>query len=305
MLLVLLMVFLVGCGGPDVKKEAQSLKQKYEEQTELTFLEVTKRVHTVKDWSEDLIKFSNEGKQKFEANIKSIEAEKVSKNVEPYKNVLKERNSLYVKLLDLASRQVRLKLDNKPKSEIKDLAKQAEEVNSLLEQNIYDIENEYSKVMTGKPATVMGVNGTNYLAYTASNVDIAVIKARWQKDPIGSNPYLQKKPLGKFIIIEVFVKNNQKDAITVDGNSFKLVDNQKREFSTSHEAEIALRADKGDSSKGFLTQLNPGMGTDFTFVFDVPEEINRYNTNLVARGGFAGNKVVLHSFPVKVKQIKQ
>lgn len=108
-----------------------------------------------------------------------------------------------------------------------------------------------------------------------------------------------------YFCFEVFVKNNQKDAITVDGNSFKLVDNQKREFSTSHEAELALRADKGDSAKGFLTQLNPGMGIDFTFVFDVPEEINRYNTNLVARGGFAGDKVVLHSFPVKVKQIKQ
>lgn len=309
--LVLFAVLIAGCGGggsgsgSNAKKEVQSLKQKYAEQTELLFLEQTKVAHTVKDWSQDLVKISDEAKQKFEANIKSIDNEKVSKQAEPYKNALKERNSLYVKLFDLAGKQVRSKLDNKPNSEIKELGKQADEVDSLLEQSTYDIENEYSKIVVGKPATVMGVNGVNYLAFTASNVDMAVIKARWQKDAIGSNPYLQKKPLGKFIIIDVFIKNNQKDAITVNGSSFKLVDNQKREFSTSHEAELALRADKGDSAKGFLTQLNPGMGTDFTFVFDVPDEINRYNTKLVARGGFAGDKVELFSFPVKVKQIKQ
>lgn len=302
---VLLAVFLFGCGGPDIKKEVQTLNQKYSaELTDKMFLEEAKKAKDAKDWSEELAKVANESKLKFEANAKNIEAEKVSKNVDSYKNALKERNILYAHFFDLGEQQVRLKLANKPDSEIEKLVKQAEEFWDKIKQNYYEIENEYSKIMTGKPASVMGVNGVNYLAYTASNVDMAVIEGRWQTDAVGSNPYLQKKPLGMFIIIKVFVKNNQKDAITVDSNSFKLVDDQNREFSASHEALLALQAEKGES-KGFLTQLNPGMGTDFTFVYDVPMELNQYNTKLVARGGFAGKKIALPISPIKITQVKQ
>ena len=115
-------------------------------------------------------------------------------------------------------------------------------------------------------------------------------------------PYLKKKAMGKFIIVDVFVNNNQKDAITVDSNSFKIIDNQKREFSHSIEGETALRMEKrsgGDSTKGFLTKLNPGMGTTFSFVFDVPGNIDPNTSSLQATGGFAGSKVLM---PLKVQK---
>lgn len=144
---------------------------------------------------------------------------------------------------------------------------------------------------------VLGINGVNYLAYNSSDVDIAITNLR-TAETIGTNPYLKKKALGKFILVDVFINNNQKDAITVDSNSFKILDSQKREYSQSVEGETALQMEKGDT-KGFLTKLNPGMGTTFTFVYDVPGNLDINAANLEARGGFVGSKIVI---PLKVQK---
>ncbi|MBQ8700519.1 MAG: DUF4352 domain-containing protein [Acidaminococcaceae bacterium] len=147
------------------------------------------------------------------------------------------------------------------------------------------------------PTKVLGINGVNYIAYNSSDVDIAITNLTTAKS-IGSNPYFKKKAMGKFVLVDVFINNNQKDAITVDSSSFKILDNQKREFSKSVEGETALQMEKGDN-KGFLTQLNPGMNTTFTFVYDVPENLDLNTANLEARGGFGGSKVVI---PLKVQK---
>lgn len=147
------------------------------------------------------------------------------------------------------------------------------------------------------PTKVLGINGVNYIAYNSSDVDIAITNVR-TTNTIGTNPYLKKKAMGKFVLVDVFVNNNQKDAITVDSNSFKIIDNQKREYSHSVEGETALHMEKGNS-KGFLTKINPGMGTTFTFVYDVPGNLETNTANLEARGGFSGSKVVI---PLKVQK---
>ena len=54
----------------------------------------------------------------------------------------------------------------------------------------------------------------------SSNVKISV-----------GNEYSQETAQGVFKIVELSIENNQKDAITVDSNNFKLVDNKGREFS--------------------------------------------------------------------------
>lgn len=51
-------------------------------------------------------------------------------------------------------------------------------------------------------------------------------------DSVGGQ-YLNEKAQGVFKVVEISITNNQKDAITVDANSFKLVDNQDREFKYS------------------------------------------------------------------------
>jgi len=79
--------------------------------------------------------------------------------------------------------------------------------------------------------------------------------------------------------------------VTVDAASFKLVDEQNREFSHSTEGMTALQL--SEKNKGFLTQLNPGMAILLRVVFDVSPEMPASKFKLQARGGFSGDKAVL------------
>ncbi|MCC2491639.1 DUF4352 domain-containing protein, partial [Bacillus cereus] len=72
----------------------------------------------------------------------------------------------------------------------------------------------------------------------SSKVKIAVGSVE-STDSVGGQ-YLSEKAQGVFKIVEVSITNNQKDAITVDANSFKLVDNQDREFKYSTQAQTAF-----------------------------------------------------------------
>ena len=162
-----------------------------------------------------------------------------------------------------------------------------------------------AKIIKGKPAIVMGVDGVNYLAYSASKVDIAITKVREGEGAIGSNPFLQQEPMGKFVIVSAYVKNNQKDAITVDFNSFKLIDNDGREYSSSPEGHVALAMEQGSKAKGMMTRLNPNMGTAFSFVFDVPKELSLFDVAFQARGGMTGDSVRIPLRPIKIDTIKE
>ncbi|MED0950527.1 DUF4352 domain-containing protein [Bacillus mobilis] len=86
------------------------------------------------------------------------------------------------------------------------------------------------------------------------------------------NEYLNEPAQGVFRIIEVSITNNQKKAITIDANNFKLVDDQGREFAHSTQGQAAYDAVYGDKSDFFLKQLNPGLTLTGPILFDVPVE---------------------------------
>ena len=306
--LVTLTFCFVGCGGSsgggNEKKEVQALHAKYLNALDQVFIEMQNEPDH-KDWSKEFVQSIHKYTIKFKTISDNIEQEKISKKAESYKTALKKYCLNIYTFFDLAEKQIIYDLEKKPQKDIDEIGNQAEQEMKNVSQNFYELENEYSKVVYGKPATVMGVNGVNYLTYTASNVDIAVIDVKNHTKAIGDNPYYQQKPIGKFLIVKVFIKNNQKDAITVDSNSFKIVDKENREYSVSTHGQTAYRMGKEDSTKGFLTQLNPNMGTDFTFVFDVPHEINQYNSKLQATGGFKGKKVIMPLKPIKIITVKQ
>lgn len=71
----------------------------------------------------------------------------------------------------------------------------------------------------------------------SSNVKISVWNVK-TTDSVG-NEYSKETAQGVFKIVELSIENNQKDAITVDSNSFKLVDNKGREFSYSTHGQTA------------------------------------------------------------------
>lgn len=126
----------------------------------------------------------------------------------------------------------------------------------------------------------------------SSDVKISVQKFE-SSDTAGNNQFSTKKAQGVFKIVTLSVTNNQKDAITVDGNSFKLIDNQNREFSYSSEAQLAISSSTGSQKKEVfsLKQINPGMTVTGIVVFDVPKEAQGFI--LKARGGMTGQEIKL------------
>lgn len=121
----------------------------------------------------------------------------------------------------------------------------------------------------------------------SSDVKIKVVSTE-TKAELGDNPILKAKALGVFKVIELTVANNQKDAITLDSNSFKLIDDQNREFSSSTEAEhVAF----GPDQIILLKKLNPGLSLTGLLAFDVPKDAKGFY--LQAQGGMLGKKIKL------------
>ncbi|WP_242215639.1 DUF4352 domain-containing protein [Bacillus cereus group sp. BfR-BA-01383] len=123
----------------------------------------------------------------------------------------------------------------------------------------------------------------------SSKVKIAVGSVE-SVDSVGGE-YLKEKAQGVFKVVEVTVTNNQKDAITVDANSFKLVDNKDREFTYSTQAQTAFDVGNGGQSDFFLKQLNPGLSQTGKIIFDVPADAQ--GLVLKARGGMTGKEITL------------
>lgn len=123
----------------------------------------------------------------------------------------------------------------------------------------------------------------------SSNVKIKVNGVE-ELDSVG-NQYSNEKAQGIFKVVEVSVTNNQKDAITLSTNSFKLVDNQNREFKYSTHAQTILNITDNANSDFFLKQLNPGLTQTGKIVFDVPKDAQ--GLYLKARGGMTGKEIKL------------
>lgn len=124
----------------------------------------------------------------------------------------------------------------------------------------------------------------------SSDVKITVLNSE-TKETIGGNKYSKKQAQGIFKIVTVSLSNNQKDAITIDSNSFVLIDKKGREFSYSSEAQFALGSSSGKNESFFLKKLNPGLSIEGTIVFDVPKDAESLILN--ARGGMTGKKIKL------------
>ncbi|EJR37249.1 DUF4352 domain-containing protein [Bacillus mycoides] len=123
----------------------------------------------------------------------------------------------------------------------------------------------------------------------SSKVKIAVGSVE-SVDSVGGE-YLNEKAQGVFKVVEISITNNQKDAITVDANSFKLMDNQDREFTYSTQAQTAYDIGNGGKSDFFLKQLNPGLTQTGKIIFDVPADAQ--GLVLKARGGMMGKEIKL------------
>lgn len=136
--------------------------------------------------------------------------------------------------------------------------------------------------------------GKLYLLYhetgVSSNVKIVVDSVKTQST-VGDNQFDTAKAQGIYKVVKVTLTNNQNDAITVDTDSFTLVDSKGRKFSPSTDAQTALEASSDSKQSFFLQQINPGITVTGYIAFDVPKDA----TGLVmkAHGGMMGDEITL------------
>lgn len=121
----------------------------------------------------------------------------------------------------------------------------------------------------------------------ASNVGVAI--ARIQEMPTIDTRFSSARAQGIFKVLYLVASNNQKDAVTLDANSYKLIDDQGREYSHSIEGDTQLQM--SDRPTLFLKKINPGITTGGYVAYDVPK--NAKIVKLQFRGGFSGNKAEL------------
>lgn len=116
--------------------------------------------------------------------------------------------------------------------------------------------------------------------------DVGVAIAEIQEVASIDGAFSTTQAQGLFKVIYIVASNHQKDAVTLDANSFKLIDDKGREFSHSVHADTALQM-KGRKTL-FLEQINPGITMGGYVAFDVPKDAHIIKMEF--RGGMSGKK---------------
>lgn len=299
------MLSLLATGYAAPKDEATALHEKYYgEKGAFTILwnESRQQPEFTLGTQEFYNQMSDEIKQ-WKAIEQQLESEKISNEVAPLKNAMLAQSSDLIKFYNLLLSVCEEMLDKKETPELtKKFLDSLGTFNDELQQKKYERLNEYQKLTEGAPLPVASVNGKNYRAYTSSNVLLAVTDSQTRQE-IGNNSSNRKEALGKFVIVSVFVKNNQKNSVTIDSSSFRLIDNQQREFISSSPAQFEMQ-EKSKTNKKFSTKLTSGMSTELKLVFDVPKNMQLNDFTLQGTGGFSKNNIVMDIQPWRIKTVK-
>lgn len=288
-ILALLALLMAGCGGPTPKEEAEQINSKYfvdgfkngiVAEADKTFNEILKKYGNSPEADTAFMQTDIPKKTvDFTNSVKNIEVK--NKEVAPLKEklyaVVNNYNSIFVAMQKGDGAQVQ--------ACIKASAKLG-----------FDYKNELAKLTTGKGLPVMNTAKGQLYAYSASDVIFAISEI--STPATLGNSFISERPQGKFVVLKIIAYNNQKDAVTIDSNCFKLVDKEKHEFSTSVPGMTAIQM-SGGHAKGFLSQVNPTMSLEAEYVFDVPVNAKLSDFTLQARGGMTGDKV---NIPVKVEK---
>lgn len=131
----------------------------------------------------------------------------------------------------------------------------------------------------GKEATVADVG------FTVTNVqETKVIES--------GNQFIDNATTdGKFVLVNVSIKNGQKDALTILDSYFKIkVNGAEYDASTSSEVSMAMSVKNEDSF--FLEQINPGLSKSGTVVFELPADADVSKAVLQCQTGAWGTEMI-------------
>lgn len=107
---------------------------------------------------------------------------------------------------------------------------------------------------------------------------------------VGSNG-LENYPDGKYVILDVKVKNTGDKALDISESFFKLK-NDSKEYETDNSATLTINQDISPDNLGFLgDKINPGSEKHAKVVFDVaPEVAENNNLAVQVQSGYWGTK---------------
>lgn len=96
---------------------------------------------------------------------------------------------------------------------------------------------------------------------------------------------------GKYIIIDVTVKNDKSESITIDSSFFNLSTDEGTTYEPNTDGTVMMAM--GDSMDDFfLQQINPGLDKNGKVVFEVGEDISISDTKLHAQTGLFGTESI-------------
>lgn len=153
--------------------------------------------------------------------------------------------------------------------------KQEESTNSNDKEN----DSKVKKVGIGETATVADVGFTVKNVKTTGKID-------------SGNQFIEDaKTSGKYVILDVTVKNDQKEPLTINSGYFKIKssDGTTYEPVTDGQVIMAMGDNMGDF---FLTQINPGLSKSGKVVFEVPKDLKLKGSVLHCQTGFFGTESI-------------
>lgn len=283
-------ILLGGCGGPTPKEEAKMINDKYASQESTAGKLTYEQLTILSDEKTAMAKLDvlEKNNALLRQEIEKIKAEKISDNVKPYKDAIIKRNQILAELVDVVMDGRKAEINNDQQGVDKALEKM-ERLFKELDVVAFDAKNEKHKIDTGKPLSTLKAGDKEYVCSTASNVSMCVTNYKISTKPISDGFSTPIAPIGKFVYVTVAVYNDQKDAISVDANNFKII-YKDREYSHHPTAQFTYDVTKKASMSA---RLNPGMMMTHTYIFDVPKDFDKSDAKVQARGGFTGEKVLL------------
>lgn len=137
---------------------------------------------------------------------------------------------------------------------------------------------EVVEVGIGKPATI-------------ADVTFIVNSVEETKEIKSGNQFIDNaKTEGKFIILDITVKNDKKESLTIHSSYFKLISADGVEYDPSTDSAVIMAM--SDEADFFLQQVNPGLSKSGKVVFEVGPNLDLTTTLLRGQTGFWGTETV-------------
>ncbi|HEV3088509.1 MAG TPA: DUF4352 domain-containing protein [Candidatus Elarobacter sp.] len=146
-----------------------------------------------------------------------------------------------------------------------------------------------ASTLGGKHLTIHFKNGKKLDGVFVDETEYGIYTAR-VTSTIGGTEFTEPtRAGGRFVILELVVRNDSKEAREISLSQSKLIDAQGNAYSTSSEGETALTMSGDHEAEFLLSQLQPGLEKYLKIVFDVPAGKKAF-TLRIPHGMFSGGE---------------